>query len=82
MLTNEIISALCSNYGLGTIAQIDLATRGIENLNYFIDINNNSTLNSYVLTVIKTPSYTGDSYFQKMQLLKQLEVAVPSPQKD
>ena len=82
MLTNEIISALCSNYGLGTIAQIDLATRGIENLNYFIEINNNSTLNSHVLNVIKTPSYSGDSYFQMMELLKQLEVAVPSPLKD
>ena len=82
MLTKEIVSALCSNYGLGTITQIDLARRGIENLNYFIDINNNSTLNSYVLTVIKTPSYSGDSYFEMMELLKQLEVAVPSPLKD
>ena len=82
MLTKEIVSALCSNYGLGTITQIDLARGGIENLNYFIDINNNSTLNSYVLTVIKTPSYSGDSYFEMMELLKQLEVAVPSPLKD
>ena len=82
MLTKEVLSALCSNYGLGTITQIDLARGGIENLNYFIDINNNSTLNSYVLTVIKTPSYSGDSYFQMMELLKQLEVAVPSPLKD
>jgi len=82
MLTKEIISALCSNYGLGTITQIDLARGGIENLNYFIDINNNSTLDSYVLTVIKTPSYSGNSYFQMMELLKQLEVAVPSPLKD
>ena len=82
MLTKEIVSALCSNYGLGTITQIDRARGGIENLNYFIDINNNSTLDSYVLTVIKTPSYSGDSYFQMMELLKQLEVAVPSPLKD
>ena len=35
-----------------------------------------------MLTVIKTPSYSGDSYFQMMELLKQLEVAVPSPLKD
>ena len=60
MLSSEIVSALCSNYGLGTITQIDLATGGIENLNYFIDINNNSTLNSHVLNVIKTPSYSGE----------------------
>ena len=82
MLTKEIVSALCSNYGLGTITQIDLARGGIENLNYFIDIKDNSTLDSYVLTVIKTPSYSGDSYFQMMALLEQLEVAVPSPLKD
>ena len=82
MLTKEVLSALCSNYGLVTITQIDLATGGIENLNYFIDINNNSTLKSHVLNVIKTPSYSGDSYFQMMELLKQLEVAVPSPRKD
>ena len=82
MLTKEVLSALCSNYGLGTITQIDLARGGIENLNYFIDINNNSTLNSYVLTVIKTPSYSGDSYFQMMKLLKRLKVPVPFPLSD
>ena len=82
MLTKEIVSALCSNYGLGTITQIDLAKGGIENLNYFIDINNNSTLNSYVLTVIKAPSYSGDSYFEMMELLKQHGVQAPFPIKD
>ena len=82
MLSSEMVSTLCSNYGLGTIARIDLATRGIENLNYFIDISDNSTLNSYVLTAIKVPSYSGDSYFQMMELLKQLEVPVPFPLKD
>ena len=82
MLTKDIVSAVCSNYGLGTITQIDQAAGGIENLNYFIDINNNSTLNSYVLTVIKAPSYSGDSYFQMMELLKRLKVAVPFPLKD
>ena len=35
-----------------------------------------------MLTVIKTPSYSGDSYFQMMELLKQLEVSVPTPLKD
>ena len=82
MLSREIVATLCSNYGLGTITQIDLAAGGIENLNYFIDLRHNNTLNSYVLTVIKTPSYSGDSYFDMMSLLKQLEVPAPFPLKD
>ena len=82
MLSSEIVSALCSNYGLGTITQIDLATGGIENLNYFIDINKDSTLSSYVLTIVKAPSYSGDSYFEMMELLKRLGVPAPFPLKD
>ena len=82
MLSSEVVATLCSNYGLGTISQIDLATGGIENLNYFIDLKHNNTLSSYVLTLIKTPSYSGDSYFDMMGLLKQLEVPVPFPLKD
>ena len=82
MLSREIVATLCSNYGLGTITQIDLAAGGIENLNYFIVLRHNNTLNSYVLTVIKTPSYSGDSYFDMMGLLKQLEVPAPFPLKD
>jgi len=82
MLSREVIATLCSNYGLGTITQINLAAGGIENLNYFIDLRHNNTLNSYVLTVIKTPSYSGDSYFDMMGLLKQLEVPAPFPLKD
>ena len=82
MLSSEIVSALCSNYGLGTIAQIDLATGGIENLNYFIDINKDSTLSSYVLTIIKAPSYSGDSFFEMMELLKRLGVPAPFPLRD
>ena len=66
MLSREIVATLCSNYGLGTITQIDLAAGGIENLNYFIDLRHNNTLNSYVLTVVKTPSYSGDAYFDMM----------------
>ena len=82
MLSREIVATLCSNYGLGTVTQIDLAAGGIENLNYFIDLRHNNILNSYVLTVIKTPSYSGDSYFDMMGLLKQLEVQAPFPLKD
>jgi len=82
MLSREIVATLCSNYGLGTITQIDLAAGGIENLNYFIDLRHNNILDSYVLTVIKTPSYSGDSYFDMMGLLKQLEVPAPFPLKD
>ena len=82
MLSREIVATLCSNYGLGTITQIDLAAGGIENLNYFIDLRHNNILDSYVLTVIKTPSYSGDSYFDMMSLLKQLEVPAPFPLRD
>ena len=82
MLSSEVVASLCSNYGLGKITQIDLASGGIENLNYFIELRHNNSINSYVLTVIKTPSYSGDSYFDMMGLLKQLEVPVPFPLKD
>ena len=79
MLSREIVATLCSNYGLGTITRIDLAAGGIENLNYFIDLRHNNALNSYVL---KTPSYSGGSYFDMMSLLTQLEVPAPFPLRD
>ncbi len=79
MLSQEKILGLCSEYQIGSIVDIQIAPAGIENLNYFIKTIDGANSFSYVLTVIQTPSYSGELYFPMMDLIQKNDMPVPAP---
>ena len=78
-MNQDDILRLCSEYPIGSIIDIELAPGGIENLNYFIKTNDAQTSPSYVLTLIQTPSHSGDLYFPMMNLIQKTGLPVPAP---
>ena len=80
--SRSTLSDLCSAYSIGPILDINSSTAGTENLNYFIRAGKESTPQEYVLSIIQTPSYSGDFYFSMMTEIEKRGLPVPVPIKD
>ena len=78
-MNQDDILSLCSEYPIDSIIDAELAPGGIENLNYFIKTDDPEMPPSYVLTIIQTPSHSGDLYFPMMNLIQKNGLPVPAP---
>ncbi len=78
-MNQDDILSLCSEYPIDSIIDAELAPGGIENLNYFIKTGDPEMPPSYVLTIIQTPSHSGDLYFPMMNLIQKNGLPVPAP---
>jgi homoserine kinase type II len=82
-VTFEQAAPFLAVLGLGVLQDIQPCTGGIENTNYFVDLEKDGVKSSYVLTLFERLGYEQlPFYLELMRHLAQTGIAVPMPEAD
>lgn len=76
----SVIADLLVRYEVGTLKRHTLATNGIENLNYLLDVERqDGAARRYVMTFLQQAPNAGDAYVPMMDALVDAGLPVPAP---